>query len=175
MPINCFHGLLMRSDRKGSLIIEWRAKTHKNNFEYATSTFSTKHLICPPKFCLIFVFHFFWVLQPYQEKWKTMLMQKFRRQIRCIMGNVEEAYDDSVFNYFIKMKDYPTRSLRAGWNSRNTPYSLRKGFQVVYLFDCTKTREEPWTNWQGVEIQKNERDYIDKGKKFPLNGGSFQK
>ena len=39
------------------------------------------------------------------------------------------------------MKDYivkTTRSLRAEWNSRNALYSLRKGFQVVYLFDCIK-------------------------------------
>ena len=59
--------------------------------------------------------------------------------------------EDSVFNYFIKIKDYivkTTRSLLAEWNSRNIFYSLRKGFQVVYLFDCMKTRE-PWTtNYQ---------------------------
>ena len=45
------------------------------------------------------------------------------------------------------MKDYivkTTRSLRDEWNSRNTLYSLHKGSQVVYLFDCMKTRE-PWT------------------------------
>ena len=38
-----------------------------------------------------------------------------------------------------------TRSLLAEWNSWNLLYSLRNGFQVVYLFDCMKTRE-PWTN-----------------------------
>ena len=47
---------------------------------YATSTFPKMHLICPPsppqkKFCITFVFHFSWVLQPSQEKLKTMLMQ----------------------------------------------------------------------------------------------------
>ena len=57
-----------------------------------------------------------------------------------------------------------TRSLRAAWNSRNTLYSLRKGFQVVYLFECMIC--------QGVEIQ---RYHTDKGKKFPLNGGCFRK
>ena len=31
----------------------------------------------PPKFCITFVFHFSWVLQPSQEKLKTMLMQNF--------------------------------------------------------------------------------------------------
>ena len=64
-----------------------------------------------------------------------------------------------------------TRSLRAAWNSRNTLYSLRKGFQVVYLFECMKTRE-PCTICQRVEIQ---RYHTDKGKKFPLNGGCFRK
>ena len=95
------------------------------------------YLICPPKF------------------------------IRCIMGNVDLAYDDSVFNYFI-MKDYAvktTRSRRAEWNSRNILYSLRKGFKVVYLFDCTKTRE-PWTNCQGGQIQRNEKYHTDKEKSF---------
>ena len=49
------------------------------------------------KFCITFVLHFFWVLQPSQQKRKTMLMQKFWGQIRCIMGNVELAYNLSLF------------------------------------------------------------------------------
>ena len=44
------------------------------------------------------------------------------------------------WSHIVKTK----KALRAEWNSRNTLYSLRKGFQVVYLFDCMKTRE-PWT------------------------------
>ena len=43
----------------------------------------------PPKFCIPFVFHLSWVLQLSQEKLKTMLMQNFLRQIRCIMGDVQ--------------------------------------------------------------------------------------
>ena len=49
----------------------------------------------PKKICITFVFHFSWVLQPSQEKLKTILMQTFfgrgcgGEQIRCIMGNVE--------------------------------------------------------------------------------------
>ena len=31
----------------------------------------------PPKICITFVFHFSWVLQPFQEKLKTILMQTF--------------------------------------------------------------------------------------------------
>ena len=31
---------------------------------YATCTFPITHLICPPKFCITFVFHFSGVLQP---------------------------------------------------------------------------------------------------------------
>ena len=33
------------------------------------------HFICPPKFCVPFVFHFSWVLQASQEKLKTVPMQ----------------------------------------------------------------------------------------------------
>ena len=51
----------------------------------------------PPKFCITFVFHFSWVLQPSQEKLKTMLMQNFGGQRRCIMGNVEVAYTVIAF------------------------------------------------------------------------------
>ena len=87
--------------------------------------------------------------------------------------------DDGVFNYFIKMKDYivkTTRSLRDEWNSRNTLYSLHKGSQVVYLFDCMKTRE-PWTtNCKGPSINsKKQKISHRQGRKFPLNRGCFQK
>ena len=42
------------------------------------------------KFCITFVFHFSWALEPSQEKLKTMLMQSWGGwEIRCIMGNVE--------------------------------------------------------------------------------------
>ena len=53
------------------------------------------------KFCITFVFHFSWVLQPFQEKLKTMIMQSLEfgggggrvgvEQIRCIMGDVQVA------------------------------------------------------------------------------------
>ena len=89
------------------------------------------------------------------------------------------SIDDSVFNYFIKMKDYivkTTRSLQDEWNSRNTLYSLRKGSQVVYLFDCMKTRE-PWTtNCKGSSINSKKRRISHRrGRKFPLNRGCFRK
>ena len=48
----------------------------------------------PPKFCKTFVFHFPWVLQPSQEKLKTMLMRKFGGLIRCIMGDVQVANEE---------------------------------------------------------------------------------
>ena len=87
--------------------------------------------------------------------------------------------DDGVFNYFIKMKDYvvkTTRSLRDEWNSRNTLYSLRKVSQVVYLFDCMKTRK-PWTtNCKGSSINSKKRKILYRqGTKFLLNGGCFRK
>ena len=45
----------------------------------------------PRKFCITFVFYFSWLLQPYQEKLKTMLLQNFAGQIRCIMGSPRES------------------------------------------------------------------------------------
>ena len=62
------------------------------NVRHATSTFPITHLICLRKFCITFVFYFSWVLQPSQEKLKTVLMQNFWGQRRCIMGIVEVAY-----------------------------------------------------------------------------------
>ena len=62
------------------------------------------------------------------------------------------------FYYFIKMKDYivkTTRSVRADWNSRNTPLQFAWMFSGC-LFNCMKTRE-PWKNCQGVETQKKRK------------------
>ena len=62
-------------------------------YSYATSTFSLMQLICPPKFCIIFVFNFSWVLQLSQEELKTInAYAKFWGALRYIMGNVEAAY-----------------------------------------------------------------------------------
>ena len=49
-------------------------------------------LICPPKFCITFVFHFPWVVKLFQEKLQTTLMQNFGGQMKCIMGDVQVAY-----------------------------------------------------------------------------------
>ena len=49
----------------------------------------------PPQFCISFVFHFSWALQPSQEKLKTTLMQNFGGvggDMRCIMGDAQVAY-----------------------------------------------------------------------------------
>ena len=54
-------------------------------FAFATCTSPITHLICPPKFCIAFVFHFSWVLKLSQEELKTMLMQNFGEQMRCIV------------------------------------------------------------------------------------------
>ena len=66
--------------------------------KYATYTSPIKHFICLPKFCMTFVFHVSWVLQLSQEKLKTMLMQNFGGQIRCIMGEVQVAYKALFFS-----------------------------------------------------------------------------
>ena len=49
------------------------------------------HLICPPKFCVTFVFLFSWILQPSQEKLKKMLMRTYLGQTRCISEDVQVA------------------------------------------------------------------------------------
>ena len=57
----------------------------------------------PSKFCVTFDFHFSWVLQPSQEKLKTVLMQILfffgggGEQIRYNMGDLQVAY---LFIYF---------------------------------------------------------------------------
>ena len=53
-------------------------------------------------------FHFSWVLQPSQEKLKTMLMQDFGEQIRSIMGKVEVAFSH---------KRVPKKSHSALWHN----------------------------------------------------------
>ena len=70
-------------------------------------------LICPPKFCITFVFHFSLVLKPSQEKLRTMRMQYIYfggQQIRCIMGNGESHVRSIIRDFF---KDPKTRRQRA--------------------------------------------------------------
>ena len=76
----------------------WQEATCFN--KYATCTSPIMHLICPPEFCTTFVFHFSWVLQPSQEKLKTMLMQNFfwGGQIngRCARGVFRSTADTTT-------------------------------------------------------------------------------
>ena len=58
---------------------------------FTTSTLSIMHFVYPQKFCISIVFNFSWDLQSSQEKLKTMLMQNFWGQTKCIMDNVEVA------------------------------------------------------------------------------------
>ena len=84
------YGFLTRTDKKGSLVAEWRAKTLNNKFGMTTS------------FLIISL------------RWRITLL---KQRGRCELSEIAETL---------------------------SVYSLRKGFQVVYLFDCMKTRE-PWT------------------------------
>ena len=68
------------------------------------------------KFCITFVLHFSWVLQPSQEKLITMLMQNFGGQIRCIMGDVQVAY----------WKKYPQCSHSGEYRKRSSQTKLAK-------------------------------------------------
>ena len=68
----------------------------------------------PSKFCVTFDFHFSWVLQPSQEKLKTVLMQilffwgGWGEQIRYIMRDVQVAYLFSNCSNNIKIQYYRT-------------------------------------------------------------------
>ena len=65
---------------------------------FATCTSSIMHLICPPKFCITFVFHFSWVVHPFQEKLKTMLMQNFGGITKGrITALLKKAYWEKTF------------------------------------------------------------------------------
>ena len=57
----------------------------------------------PSKSCVTFVSHFSWVLQPSQEKLKTMLMQDFGGRTRCILGHVHDKYFTPFEIFAIKM------------------------------------------------------------------------
>ena len=67
-----------------------------------TCTFPIMHLICPPKFCISIVFNFSWDGCNTREKWKTKVMQSLGEQIRCIMGNVQVAYQANYTNLTIR-------------------------------------------------------------------------
>ena len=67
-----------------------------------TCTFPIMYHICPPKFCISIVFNFYWDGCNTQEKWKTKVMQSLGWQIRCIMGNVQVAYQANYTNLTIR-------------------------------------------------------------------------
>ena len=67
-----------------------------------TCTFPIMHLICPPKFCVSIVFNFSWDGCNTREKWKTKVMQSLGGQTRCIMGNVQVAYQANYTNLTIR-------------------------------------------------------------------------
>ena len=64
---------------------EWKRSSRYLHIS-RNAPYMSPHPPPPHKFCITFVFHFSWVLQSSQEKLKTMLLQNFRGQIRCIMG-----------------------------------------------------------------------------------------
>ena len=58
-------------------ILTLKPRSHARFLLFATCTSPIMHLICPPKFCITFVFHFSGVLQPSQEKLKNNAYAKF--------------------------------------------------------------------------------------------------
>ena len=83
--------------------------------------------------------------------------------------------DDGFFKLFYW--DEALHSVKTTeWNSRNILYSLRNGFQVVYLFDVWKQGSCGRLNCQEASINlKKQKISHRKRKKFPLNGGCFWK
>ena len=67
-----------------------------------TCTFPIMHLICLPKFCISIVFNLSWDGCNTREKWKTKVMQSLGEQIRCIMGNMQVAYQANYTNLTIR-------------------------------------------------------------------------
>ena len=68
---------------------------HQMTFEKRAQKFHTDDASLPrsclPPKCITFVFNFSWVIQSSKEKLRTMLMQNFGRETRCIMGDVNMA------------------------------------------------------------------------------------
>ena len=88
---------MSRKPRSHIRILMYRTWAIQNS---ATCTSPIMHRICPPKSCITFVFHFSWVLQPSQEKLKTMVMQNLGggggemgegagAKITCVMRDVK--------------------------------------------------------------------------------------
>ena len=92
---------------------------------YATSVFPIMHLICPSpphpslKFCITFVFHFSRVLQPSQEKLKTMFMKNLGEQ-----RWVEMASDTLTLPSCLLPREDPSKS---------SSYSC----SLLFLGDCS--------------------------------------
>ena len=74
-PLLTFRNFNLNNTILGLQLRDKAAMLVEQTIQYATCTSPTMHLIFPPTFCIAFVFHFFYVLQPSQEKLKTMLMQ----------------------------------------------------------------------------------------------------
>ena len=85
-------GIARQWSRKKFAILTLTRRSHARFLVYATSTSLIMHLICPPKFCITFIFHFFWALQPSQEKLKNNAYAKFLGANKVHYGNVEMAY-----------------------------------------------------------------------------------
>ena len=90
------------------------------------------HLICPPKFCVAFVFHFSWVLQLSQEELKTALTQNFGEQMQCIMGDVQVAnWKNVIFdNVWILSENHP----KAFWMFADVNNSVQKLRQLSAMY-----------------------------------------
>ena len=58
------------------------------NLLFAIRTYHKIHRVCPPNFCITSVFYSSWLFELSEGKLKTILMQNFGGQTRCIMGGM---------------------------------------------------------------------------------------
>ena len=68
------------------------------NLLFAICTYHRIHRVCPPNFCITLVFYSSWVSEWCKEKLKTILMQNFGGQTRCIMGGMHTVNSQRWFD-----------------------------------------------------------------------------
>ena len=62
-----------------------------------------------PTFCITFIFHFLWIVQSFQVKLMTILLQNFEGATRYIVGDVQMANVKKMrrlHQYFHKLSTY---------------------------------------------------------------------
>ena len=72
----------------------WLFQTYPHRIRFPTCTSPITHLICSPKFCITFVFHFSWYNSRPKRNWKQCLCKILGGQKRGIMGDLQVVNDN---------------------------------------------------------------------------------